>query len=326
MKIFIRVILIFVAIGSLLLIPDSYGIIRDLFDPDFRQMNEGDFFLHPSSIAMVIGFLALPIFLVLAVCRSIFATAAAGVVMLYAPIWIAYGVYGGTGGLSLTPSPHPQIVWFTIVGVVVCVNLLLYFNIREANGEFKIRVNHISRRSIKLLKMVTYAVAEKIKMKKRFLGVLASLVFVLLAGVYIGYYITAVQYEYTSAIHAGNESLIMLELLEENRVGKVIDNQQGKLISGFAIVDSLPRWAKVFNPGSEDHPKLKDKIELYHDLLNAVDGHFAMEVYGLSQKDLRRILKTHFSHYTVFRASQDFVDRINEGLRDDEIKTERHSE
>ena len=161
-------------------------------------------------------------------------------------------------------------------------------------------------------------------MKKRTLGIFS--VAILFAGIYIGYYVTAVRYEYIRSYGAGNEALIELDLLSKNLNEKVIDINRGNLIASFAVVDNLQDWSKTFNPSSKDSPRPDEKMESYRKMIDSMEGHFAMEVFGLTRKDLKRILNEHFGYYEVLRASQEFVNEVNERLQESDDGAEKTSE
>ena len=141
--------------------------------------------------------------------------------------------------------------------------------------------------------------------KRRRLGIIALFAVVFSAGIFLGSYVTAVRYEYRISYGEGSKALIQLDLLNNNRTETVVDIYKGNLVASFAAIRTLPGWSKIFNPSHKDSPKPDAKMESYQKIIELLEGHFALEVYGISQRELNEILESHFAHYQVFTVRMD---------------------
>ncbi|MCC5843142.1 MAG: hypothetical protein JJU05_02695 [Verrucomicrobia bacterium] len=142
-------------------------------------------------------------------------------------------------------------------------------------------------------------------LKRRRLGIIALFAVVFSAGIFLGSYVTAVRYEYRISYGEGSKALIQLDLLNNNRTETVVDINKGNLVASFAAIRTLPGWSQIFNPSQKDSPKPAAKMETYQKIIELLEGHFALEVYGISQRELNEILESHFAHYQVFTMRMD---------------------
>ena len=127
MKKFTRVMLFLFLLASLVLLPEMFRTTRDFFSPIFRTANSGHFMLHPATLLLSLGLLALPIVLLLAILGWRCASIAAAVISLYVPIYLAFGAYVVTPQ-GLLPTPW---LWVLVIVLVACMNLFLYLNHRQ---------------------------------------------------------------------------------------------------------------------------------------------------------------------------------------------------
>ena len=115
-------------LGSLLLFPPMFEIIKNRLNDIYIRVNYGHFLLHPASIAMAACCLVLPGALFFSLRRSKFATFTASLITLFVPLYLAYGLYVVENGLNLKSGLPTVLFWGVVLFIVVSVNMLLYLN------------------------------------------------------------------------------------------------------------------------------------------------------------------------------------------------------
>lgn len=125
-KIFTRTMLLIALAGSLILVPEMIRTTFNFFNSCYREANPGHFMLHPSTLVLSISVLALPVLLLFAIFRSVRASIAVAAIMLYPPVYLAFGAYVvKPAGLFPTPA-----LWLVLIVIVVCFEGLMCLNIR----------------------------------------------------------------------------------------------------------------------------------------------------------------------------------------------------
>jgi hypothetical protein len=98
----------------------------EFLDPGFRYGNAGHICAHPSTAAMSAIWIILPLLLLLSVMGRRTPNIIAIILLLYFPVYIAYGTYFHPEGFQ--PS---WWAWLVIVGVTVAAEATLFLNLKH---------------------------------------------------------------------------------------------------------------------------------------------------------------------------------------------------
>ena len=123
---FERLMLLLFLLASLVLLPEMFRTACNFFSPVYRAANSGHFMLHPATLLLSLGLLALPGALLFAILGRKCASIVVAVISLYVPLYLAFGAYLVTPR-GLFPSLG---LWALVIVWVATLNLLLYFNCR----------------------------------------------------------------------------------------------------------------------------------------------------------------------------------------------------